>query len=152
GATTGPTSSQHKAVINVFLGGGPPHQDLWELKMDAPTEIRGEFKPINTNVPGIQICEVFPRIASIMDKCVVVRSVVGAKGGHDGVQCTAGYPQGPMVALGGRPSLGSVVARVQGAVDPSVPPFVGLAAKTQHVPWSDSGRTGFLGSAYGPFK
>jgi Protein of unknown function (DUF1501) len=148
----GPTSSQRKAVINVFLGGGPPHQDLWELKMDAPTEIRGEFKPINTNVPGIQICEVFPRIASIMDKCVVVRSVVGAKGGHDAFQCTTGYPQDSMAAMGGRPSLGSIVARVQGPVDPSVPPFVGLAAKTQHVPWSDSGRTGFLGSGYGPFK
>lgn len=45
----------HKSVINIFLGGGPPHQDLWDLKPDAPSEVRGEFKPIATNVPGIQI-------------------------------------------------------------------------------------------------
>src|SRR5947199_400751 len=74
------TSSPHKAVINIFLGGGPPHQDMWDIKSDAPAEIRGEFKPIATNVPGIQIGEAFPKIARIMDKCVVVRSVVGANG------------------------------------------------------------------------
>src|SRR5713101_1038266 len=84
-----PTS--HKAVINVFLGGGPPHQDMWDLKMEAPTEIRGEFRPIATNVNGIRICEVFPQIAARMDKCVVIRSVVGAKGGHDAVQCLSGW-------------------------------------------------------------
>ena len=50
----------HKAVINIFLGGGPPHQDMWDLKTDAPKEIRGEFKPIATNVPGIQIGETLP--------------------------------------------------------------------------------------------
>ena len=53
----------HKAVINIFLGGGPPHQDMWDIKTEAPNEIRGEFKPITTNVPGIQIGETFPRIA-----------------------------------------------------------------------------------------
>src|SRR5882672_5721656 len=52
--------SGHKAVINIFLGGGPPHQDMWEIKTEAPVEIRGEFKPIATKVPGIQIGEVFP--------------------------------------------------------------------------------------------
>src|SRR5436309_1942997 len=51
-------SSAHKAVINIFLGGGPPHQDMWEIKTEAPNEIRGEFRPIATNVNGIQICEV----------------------------------------------------------------------------------------------
>src|SRR5713226_10639466 len=73
-----PSTSSHKAVINIFLGGGPPHQDMWDIKTEAPAEIRGEFKPIATNVPGIQIGETFPRIAGLMDKCVVVRSVVGA--------------------------------------------------------------------------
>jgi hypothetical protein len=148
----GESSSRHKAVINVFLGGGPPHQDMWDLKMDAPPEIRGEFKPINTNVPGIDICEVFPQIAARMNKCVVIRSVVGATGGHDAYQCTSGWPHQSMAALGGRPSIGAVVSRVQGPIDPSVPPFVGLAAPTQHKPWSDAGEAGFLGSSYGPFK
>src|SRR5687768_2757316 len=50
----------HKAVINIFLGGGPPHQDMWEIKNDAPSDIKGEFKAIGTKVPGIEICEVFP--------------------------------------------------------------------------------------------
>src|SRR5262249_44168100 len=68
------TSSPHKAVINIFRGGGPPHQDMWDIKPEAPNEIRGEFKPIATSVPGIQIGETFPRIARIMDKCVVIRS------------------------------------------------------------------------------
>ena len=53
---------------------------MWDIKTEAPPEIRGEFKPIATNVPGIQIGEVFPRIAGMMDKCVVIRSVVGASG------------------------------------------------------------------------
>src|SRR5262245_40280899 len=72
--------SNHKAVIMIFLPGGPPHQDMWDLKMDAPAEIRGEFKPIPTNVPGIEICELFPRMAGMMDKFAVIRSIVGATG------------------------------------------------------------------------
>src|SRR5690348_13610557 len=60
-------SQRQKAVINVFLGGGPPHQDMFDLKLDAPIEIRGEFSPIATKVPGLQICEVFPRLAGLMD-------------------------------------------------------------------------------------
>jgi hypothetical protein len=146
------TSSQHKAVINIFLGGGPPHQDMWEIKTEAPAEIRGEFKPIATRVPGVQICEVFPRLAGLMDKCVALRAVVGASGGHDAMQCMTGYAPRDLLALGGRPSLGSVLAKLQGPVDPAVPPFVGLAARTQHVPWSDPGQPGFLGTACAPFK
>src|SRR6266545_5265311 len=67
------TTTRPKAVINIFLGGGPPHQDLWEIKTEAPAEIRGEFKPIPTKVPGVQICEVFPQLAARMDRCVVIR-------------------------------------------------------------------------------
>ena len=148
----GTTSNRHKAVINIFLGGGPPHQDMWDIKTEAPAEIRGEFKPIATKVPGIQIGEVFPEIAARMDKCVVVRSVVGAGGGHDAFQCMSGWPQSNMRSMGGRPSLGAVAAKVQGPVDPSVPPFVGLAARTGHMPWSDAGGPGYLGASYAAFK
>ena len=84
--------SSHKAVINVFLAGGPPHQDMWDLKPDAPAEIRGEFKPIRTKVPGLHICEVFPKIAALMDRCAVIRSVVGSVGQHDAWQCMTGWP------------------------------------------------------------
>ena len=151
-AQAGVTPSQHKAVINIFLGGGPPHQDMWEIKTEAPKEIRGEFKPIATKVPGIQICEMFPRIAAMMDKCVVIRSIVGASGGHDAVQCMTGWAPRDLASMGGRPSLGAAVAKLKGPADPSVPPFVGLAKRTQHMPWSDAGQAGFLGTAYGAFK
>ena len=143
---------RHKALINIFLGGGPSHQDLWDLKMDAPAEIRGEFSPIETKVPGIRICEVFPRIASVIDKCVVVRSVVGSVGQHDAYQCLSGWSKRDLAFVGGRPSIGAVASKVLGPVDRAVPPFVGLTATTTHVPWSDSGSPGFLGAAQSAFK
>ncbi|MGV3720210.1 MAG: DUF1501 domain-containing protein, partial [Actinomycetota bacterium] len=74
--------AQHKAVIIVYLAGGPPHQDTFDLKMEAPAEIRGEFKPIETNVSGIQISEQLPKIAKMMDKFAVIRSLVGARDEH----------------------------------------------------------------------
>ena len=80
----------HKAVIMIFLAGGPPHQDMWDLKLEAPSNVRGEFKPISTNVDGIQICEEFPQMARMMDKFAIIRSMVGASGGHDAVQCLTG--------------------------------------------------------------
>jgi hypothetical protein len=144
-------SARHKAVINVFLGGGPPHQDMFDLKMDAPAEIRGEFSPINTNVPGIEVCEVFPRLARLMDRCVIIR--FGRRDHrHDAFQCMTGWLVKDLAAIGGRPSLGSVVAKLQGPTEASVPPFVGLAEPTKEIRWSDSGKPGFLGPSYGPFK
>ena len=150
GAPTGRLG--HKALINVYLAGGPPHQDTFDLKPDAPSEIRGEFKPIATSVAGVEICEVFPRLARHMDKAAIVRSIVGASGQHDLYQCNTGWNANDLRALGGRPSLGAVVSRVQGPVDPAVPPFVGLAAPTGEIRWSDPGATGFLGPTCAPFK
>jgi len=144
--------SSHKALINVFLGGGPSHQDLWDLKMEAPTEIRGEFKPIHTNVNGVQICEVFPRLAKLADKCVFIRSMVGATDSHDAALCTTGYTNRELAPVGGRPSIGAAVSKLCGPVDPSVPAFIGLAERTQHVPWSDPGKPGFLGPSAVAFK
>ena len=80
----------HKSVIMVFLSGGPPHQDMFDLKMQAPAEVRGEFQPISTAVPGIQICEHLPRMASMMDRLAVIRSVVGSEGRHAAFQCMTG--------------------------------------------------------------
>ncbi|MBX3420843.1 MAG: DUF1501 domain-containing protein [Pirellulaceae bacterium] len=142
----------HKAVINVFLAGGPPHQDMWEIKTDAPSEIRGEFRPIPTNVTGIQICEVFPKLAGMMDKAAIIRSVVGLKDRHDSFQCMSGWLSNDLRAIGGRPCVGSAITKLQGPVDPAVPTFVGLAGKTQHGPWSDPGVAGFLGPSYSAFR
>src|SRR5262245_38769912 len=121
-AATG--GSRHKAIINIFLGGGPPHQDMWEIKTDAPAEIRGEFQPISTKVAGLQIGEVFTRIAASMDKFAVIRSVVGARGGHDAEQCTTGWSRDSLRSVGGRPSLGSALAKLLGSVDLLVSAFV----------------------------
>lgn len=148
----GKPAKRHKAVINIFLAGGPPHQDMWDLKPEAPEEIRGEFKPIETNVPGIFVGETFPKLAGLMDRAALIRSVVGATGRHDLYQCNAGYKFDDQQAIGGWPSIGSFVSKMHGPVDPAVPPFVGLAETTRHVPWSDAGEAGFLGPAYAPFK
>ena len=141
----------HKAVIMIFLPGGPSHQDMFDLKMDAPSEIRGEFKPISTKVPGIQICEHLPKIASLMDKLAIIRSMVGAEDNHYAFQCLTGHHMRGQPP-GGWPALGSVLSRLEGPVNNAVPPFVGLSPKMGHVPWSDAGTPGFLGVAHAPFK
>ncbi|MBI3462080.1 MAG: DUF1501 domain-containing protein [Planctomycetes bacterium] len=143
--------SSHKAVIMIFLSGGPPHQDMVDLKPDAPAAVRGEFNPINTNVPGIQICEHLPRMAAMMDKWAIIRSIVGSDGRHASFMCQTGRPfanQPP----GGWPSLGSVVSKLQGPTKPSVPPFVGLSPKMKTSTWADPGQPGFLGLAHAPFQ
>jgi hypothetical protein len=141
----------HKAVIMVFLPGGPPHLDFLDLKPDSPTEIRGDFSPIRTNVPGIEICELLPRLAGMMDKFVVVRTIVGATGDHYAFQCQTGHSHRQQPA-GGWPSIGSVMSKLKGSVDPAVPPFVGLAPPMGHMPWADPGQPGFLGIAHAAFK
>ena len=80
----------HKAIIMIYLPGGPPHQDMFDLKMDAPSEIRGEFKPIKTNIPGIQICEHLPRMAGIMDKLIPIRTISDAVDDHSDFLCMTG--------------------------------------------------------------
>jgi hypothetical protein len=141
----------HKAVIMVFLAGGPPHQDMVDLKPDAPAEIRGEFKPIPTNVPGIELCEHLPRLARMADRLAIIRTIVGARGEHAAVQCYTGYSEMESRLAGGRPSLGAILARLQGPVRSDMPPFVGLSPRTQHVPWGDPGGPGYLGLKYAPF-
>lgn len=142
----------HKAVIMIYLSGGPSHQDMYDLKMDAPIEIRGSFKPIKTNVPGIEICEHMPRLAQMMDKFAIIRSLYGSPDQHASDTCLSGFPIGARGRQDNRPSLGSAVSRLHGAVDQAVPPFVGLTTKTGHAPYSNPGLPGFLGAAYAPFQ
>ncbi len=141
----------HKAVIMIFLPGGPSHQDMFDLKPDAPLEIRGEFKPIPTSVPGIQICEHLPKLAKLMDKCALIRSIVGANGDHYAVQCLTGRDH-RNAPSGGWPCLGSVLSKLEGPVNKAIPPFLGLSPKMGHMPWADTGVPGFLGIAHAPFK
>ena len=141
-----------KAVIMIYMCGAPSHQDMYDLKMDAPSEIRGEFLPIPTNVPGIEICEHLPRLASMMDKLVPLRSVYGSpNGAHDSFICYTGrttrnQPQG------GWPSLGSVASKVLGPKSESIPAFVGLAPDAGHPPYGSPGLPGFLGVSHAAFR
>ena len=141
----------HKAIINIFLPGGPPHQDMWDIKHDAPVEIRGEFQAIKTNVPGIEISEMFPRIASMMDRFVPIRSMVGADGGHDSFQCMHGCSQ-RNPPPGGWPSAGAWISKAQGLVDPGVPANLSLVYTTDHKQWGEAGNGGFLGLPHSPFQ
>jgi hypothetical protein len=142
----------HKAVIMIYMAGAPPHQDMYDLKMNAPADIRGEFKPINTNVSGIQISEHLPKLASIMDKLVPLRSVYGSPSGdHDSFICYTGrtvknQPQG------GWPSLGSSISKILGSSNNSVPPFIGLAPTAGHPPYGSPGHPGYLGIANAAFR
>lgn len=145
------STSRHKSVIMIFLSGGPPHQDMVDLKPDAPDGIRGEFNPIRTKVPGIDVCEHLPRLAATMDKFAVIRSLVGSEGHHSAFQCMNVRTQLNQPG-GGWPSFGSTVSKVQGPVVEAVPPFVGLSPKMTTASWAIAGQPGFLGSAYAPFK
>jgi Protein of unknown function (DUF1501) len=140
----------NKSIIMVYLPGGPPHQDMFDLKLDAPTEIRGEFSPIATNVAGIQICEHLPQLARIADKLAFIRTVVGAKDRHESFQCMTGRlnERNPP---GGWPEIGSVVSKLQGTTDPTVASYVNLSPKMQHRPYN-FGQASFLGVGHTPFN
>jgi len=134
--------SSHKAVINIHLGGGPPHQDMWDLKPDAPTEYRGEFTPIKTNVPGMHMCELFPKLATMGDKCVLVRGLIGSVNEHSDSTAMTGYSRKSLEPVGGRPSNGAVISRVFASTKNVAPPFVSLMGRVT---------SGYLGPVHQPY-
>ena len=91
-APAAPFRRSNKSAIMIYLPGGPSHMDMYDLKPDAPVEFRGEFKPIQTNVPGVQICEHFPRQAQMWDKLACIRSLIAAPEHSDLETCT-GYSE-----------------------------------------------------------
>jgi hypothetical protein len=147
---SGSTSSSSRTatgVIQVWLSGGPATIDMWDLKPDAPEEFRGEFRPITTSVSGVSITEHMPKLAKVMDHCVLLRSL-----GHT---ITAHGPGTTYLMTGNRPSpaldypaLGSLAAHVLPARQ-GVPPYVTFAALREGV--SGTG-AGYLGSTYGAFE
>jgi len=149
-ASSGVRSST-KSVIMIYLVGGPPHQDMFDLKPDAPKEIAGPWRPIATNVTGIKICEAFPQLAKIMDKLVIVRSLIGNQPEHDAIQVFNGRNTKKAAPSGGWPQLGSVVSKLLPPADPAIPPFVSLCYPCTHGPYNEPG-PGFLGTAKSPFR
>jgi uncharacterized protein (DUF1501 family) len=143
--------SSPKSVILIYLVGGPPHQDLFDLKPHAPKEFAGPWRPTATNVPGVRICEALPRLARLMDKLVIVRSVVGNQSDHDAIQVFNGHHPRKPTAAGGWPQLGSAVARLQGPAERGTPPFISLCYTCTHGPYNEPG-PGFLGTSFAPFR
>ena len=150
-AATAGTAAAHgtsrKSVILLWLAGGPSHIDMYDLKPNAPAEIRGEFKPIATNVPGIQIGEHLPRQARIIDKLAVVRSAYHTNAGHGmGSQwMLTGYQPTIEVNDNIYPSTGSVVAKMRGPNEPGLPAYVNLPRVLS------LGKAAYLGASYNPF-
>jgi hypothetical protein len=148
--STGTSASRHRGVIMIYMPGGPPHQDMYDLKPDAPLEVRGEFDPISTSIPGIQISEHLPRLAQRMDRFSIIRSLVGSDGAHASNLCVTGAPYGNKTQ-GGAPHFGSNVSAVQGQTHRAVPAVADLSEIMQHAPYNIGG-PGFLGSAHQPFR
>ena len=142
--------SRHKAVIMVYLVGGPPHQDMWDLKPDAPAEIAGPMRPIKTNVSGIEICELFPQLAQRADRLAIIRSIVDAQADHDAYQVFTGRTRSPRNPAGDWPQFASAVARVQGPVDPAIPTYASACYTCTHGPYNEPG-PGYLGIARAGF-
>src|SRR5262245_15461803 len=155
---------QAKSVILVFLQGGPSHIDIWDPKPDAPSNVRGEFKPIKSNVPGIWLSETMPLLAKQMDKATLIRSMSYTPAGlfnHTAAhyQMMTGYEPGRVSPSGQLeppapndfPHIGAQISRLK---PPEVPmlPFVLLPRPTQESNVIGKGSTaGFLGAAFDPY-
>jgi hypothetical protein len=122
------TRTSNKAAIMVYLPGGPSHMDMYDLKPNAPTEYRGEFRPIQTNVPGVQICEHMPRQARMWDKLACIRSIVSVDEHSDSLVST-GYSEA-VNRVQHHPSFGSVMSRLRVGGLADIPPYVSLYGAT----------------------
>lgn len=136
-------SAKAKSCILVWLNGGPSHLDTFDLKPDAPREIRGEFKPIPTSLGGLQICEHLPRIAKGMNRCALIRSLTSPEGNHDRAThyMLTGWRPSPALVY---PSLGSVAAKELGP-GLELPIYIAIPAE---IPYSGAG---YLTAAFEPF-
>jgi hypothetical protein len=143
-ASAGANAARGKSVIMIWLRGGASHIDSYDLKPQAPLEIRGEFRPIATNVPGIEICEHMPRQAAIMDKLAIVRGIKSNDlGDHTPHYILTGFPD-----RGKRPAFGAVVSYLRPRSD-GLPPYVSLMYKPPGL-YDNEGPT-YLGAAHRPF-
>lgn len=152
--------SRAKACIVLFMWGGPAQQDTWDMKPSAPVEYRGEFKPIPTKVPGIQVCEHLPRLARHMDKLSLLRAMTHNDVNH----LTATHPLltgRPLPRPGAArsedwPGYGAVLARL-GRGKGALPPFVSMMPKVpdgapRFVEESHGQGAGWLGPIYDPLR
>ena len=136
------------AVIQIWLGGGPSQFETYDPKPDAPVEYRGSFGAISTRLSGVQVCEVLPRHAEILDRVAILRSVYHNSGDHDAGMyfCVTGK------STKFQPSTGSITARVRGANTPGLPAYVHLGFQpVTNLVFGSNFRSGYLGGGYDPF-
>jgi uncharacterized protein (DUF1501 family) len=141
----------NKSVILLWMAGGPSHIDTWDPKPDAPSEIRGPFATIPTKLPGVRLCEHYPKQAAMMDKLTLIRSMVCRGSNHQPNQVMqTGNPDcEPRTNPNAKhyPAIASFVAKHHGANDPRLPAYVALNVKDRtHIAWG-----GYLGKRYDPF-
>ncbi len=161
----GATSSDRRgararSVIFLFLSGGPSHLDMWDLKPDAPEEIRGTFRPASTRTAGIRICEHMPQTAAVMDQCAIIRSMQHVTGNHPAAQywmmvgspMTRLAPQVVTMSREDRPHIGAAAARLL-PPNPRMPAWVMVPEAISPVgPERPGQHAGFLGAAYDPYR
>ena len=153
-AESGRPIDQDTSVIFVWLPGGPPHMDMYDMKPNAPAEYRGAFHPIRTSVSGLDVCELMPRHAAIADKYNVIRSVAHTFADHGGGHkrmMTGRIPNTPVDTVNDAPATGSIVAKCREERNIGLPNYISM---------NPGGRTNdvfaqgpaYLGSAYLPFN
>jgi len=144
------TGGKNHSIIMVYLSGGLAHQDTFDLKPEAPDGIRGEFNPIDSNVPGIQVGNLLPKTAQVMDKIALIRSIVGLRDEHSSFQSVTGFPKSQS-ERDGNPSIGSIISHESGSLDGVTPAFVDLFPTMQHRPYNSPG-PGVLGPTHAGIK
>ncbi|MBI3839939.1 MAG: DUF1501 domain-containing protein [Planctomycetia bacterium] len=146
-AATPSQTPRDTAVIHLFMGGGPSHIDMYDLKPEAPAEIRGEFRPISTSVPGIQISEHLPHLAGAIERVAIVRSVAHRDASHLPAShwMMTGYQPPPATTTNLNPYCGALVAKIRGANVAGMPAYVSIPRRQL------LGSSAYLGAAYNPF-
>ena len=136
------------SVILFWQTGGPSQLDMWDMKPDAPSEFRGSFNPINTNLNGLQICELMPRIAKVCDKLTLLRSVTHGDSGHESASHTllTGYKPTNDIPANEAPAYGSIIAKEMGPRVDGFPAYVTVPKAPK------SSAAAYLGVAYNPFE
>ena len=156
-------SNQQKSVVMIYLPGGPTQHETFDPKPDAPMGIRGSYKPISTKIPGVQYCELLPKLSAMADKFSVVRSLVGMDNRHESFQCYTGHSGGrpqDNEPAGGWPSFGSLVSSVLGPGPGGAMPYIDASPAMSYAPYRNRGHhegafepswPGFTGHEHIPF-
>jgi hypothetical protein len=149
-AAAAPRASAGKAVILLWMTGGPSQIDTWDPKPDRPVENRGPFGAIPTRLPGVRICEHLPKMAAMLDRFTVIRSVDAAGSNHE--PNTVFQTGNPLAESRTNPearkypAIGSICAKHHGANRPGMPPYVAFRRSDTHLAFG-----GYLGKEYDPF-